>query len=695
MRMREVVPPEELLGDRVCSPATVAASNRQRPAPALAASLLELLEVSLRQAMACLGADAAGVHLVEDQGRPLLRLAAQCGLTPEEEQEASLAALDASLVGLCVTGAAPVVRAGEPAPVAAAAWEADAGAFVAQPLVASGQTIGALWCLARSDSLAAEVMPLTGLLAEQLAEVVLQHALLQQVGAAQREYELLADHLGDAIWTVELEPQLRTVLVSGSVTALTGYSPQDLMDRPELWVEMIYPDDRQQVVTNAQRATGDQVDEVHHRVRIVRRDGELRWAHTRGRVARDGAVVRLYGLTTDVTDHVRLEERVRRADRLSAVGMLAGGIAHEYNNLHFAILGTLDLLLMRDDLDEGVRRNINRVREAAERASEITTQLVTFARGGTGGREDLDVVGLLDATLSLVQKEFSTLGIQMEVLHSPLPLRVHGNRAELGQVLINLIINAQQAMQDCPTKRLTIATGLDPDRRIYISVADTGHGIPAENLPRLFDPFFTTKGAAGSWVEDRAATDAFLSGRGLGLSVAQTIVHEHGGDIGVESEVNCGTKFTVYLPAPDAVNVTPIEGEVLAKPAGARILIADDEEAVRLVCREMLKQLSYEVAEAAGGAEALALLVEQDFDLVLVDLQMPDMTGLELIRRINEIAAERRPVKLIITGNIDEVPPETCADLGISGLLQKRGNLGELVAKVQLALAARPARDNR
>ncbi len=689
MPMRDVAPNDAASAAHICSP-TAAAVRRRTELPLALSLLLEALEPKLQQVLAAVGADAAGVHLVGDEAQPSLRLYAQQGLSADEEHSAAMAPMPDTLVGRCVTAGVPVQRGAEPDPGSdGAEWEAAPSAFVAVPLQVDQLVIGALWALSHQQRLVEGAGALLELVAQPLAELVLQHFLLAQVGGERQEHQLLADHLRDAIWTLEVEPRLRTVLISDSITRLTGYSPQDFRDDPHLWVSMIYPDDRAKVVAEVQSATEGHADEIHHRVRLVRQDGEMRWVHTSGRVVRDDGAVRIYGLTTDVTDHVRLEERVRRADRLSAVGMLAGGIAHEYNNLHFAILGTLDLLLMRDDLDDGVRQHINRVRETAERASEITTKLVSFARGGTGGREDFDVAELLDSALTLVSKEFSTMGIQVEVMNSPLPLRLHGNRAELGQALINLIINAQQAMQDCPTKRLTLTTGLDPDRRVFVSVADTGHGIPPENLPRLFDPFFTTKGAAGSWVEDRAATDAFLSGRGLGLSVAQTIVQEHGGDIEVESELDCGTKFTIYLPTPHLAQQVPTEDRPLPQAESGRILIADDEDAVRLVCREMLRQLNYQVAEAGGGEEALRLLHEQPFDLILVDLQMPDMSGLELMRRINELPAEVRPAKLVITGNIDEVPPETCAELGISGLLQKRGNLSELVSKVQLALSFR------
>jgi PAS domain S-box-containing protein len=659
--------------------------------------LLEALETALQHLCRALGADAAGVHLVDGEAAPSsLRLYAQHGLSAAEEQAAALGALNGSLVGRCVRTGAPLAGLDDLAPdQPRAPWEEGHRTFSVWPLIsdhhvaAGGGALGCLWMLSRAGEMASGSEVILPLFASQLAEAIAHHFELAQVTSARDEYQELLAHLRDAIWSIYVEPELKTVLVSDGIEGLTGYTPQEFMDQPNLWLDIVYPDDRGMVVEENRRAIAGAIPDLHYRARIIRKDGEMRWAHTRARATQDDAGWRLYGLTTDVTDHVRLEEKVRRADRLSAVGMLAGGIAHEYNNLHFAILGSLDLLLMRDDLDDAVRQHINRVREAAERASDITTKLVAFARGGTGGREMLDVAELVESALGLVQKEFSTLGIDVETKLSPLPLRVEGNRAELGQVIINLLINAQQAMRDLPTQRLTVTTGLDADRRVCITVADTGHGISADNLPRVFDPFFTTKGAAGSWLEERTPTEAHLPGRGLGLSVAQTIVQEHGGDIEAESEIGCGSRFTVRLPAPDRVADSQRAGAPAAVVSGSRILIADDETPVREVCREMLERHDYVVAEAAGGAEALELLQQQPFDLVLVDLQMPDMTGLELIRRINEIPDCCRPAKLIITGNIDEVPPETCAELGIVGLLQKRANLSELISKVQLALASR------
>lgn len=666
---------------------TPAAAAADQAASTPAEMLLDLLEAQLGQLMELAGADAAGVHVVDDHKPVVLRLYAQQGLTAEEQKAAMSARLEGSRTGRCASSRTALAYPGDDGP--GAAWESSARAMIAHPVTANGHTLGCLWCLSRSGAMAPEAASVAGLVAGSCAQLILRHFLHRRLETERGEYRQLLNHLRDPVWTVCLEPQLRTVLVSHGIEALTGYAPEELLAEPALWLGMVYPDDRDIVMQDVQRVRSGDGREMHHRLRIIRKDGEIRWAHTRARADRWGDELRLYGLTTDVTEHVQLEKKVRRADRLSAVGMLAGGIAHEYNNLHFAILGTLDLLLMREDFDEGVRQHINRVREAAERASDITTKLVSFARGGSGGRAVLDVSELVDSALTLVKKEFSTQGIAVETRYSPLPLQVDGNQAELGQALINLIINAQQAMQGRPTQRLTISTGLCPERRVFISIADTGHGVSAENLPRVFDPFFTTKGAAGSWLEGRAASDALIAGRGLGLSVAQTIVQEHGGDIEVDSQVDCGARFTVLLPSAQPVADLPTTEVPWIRSTTGRILIADDEAPVREVCREMLEHMKYDVAEAEGGAQALAMLQGEVFDLVLVDLQMPDMGGLELIGHINEIPQERRPAKLIITGNIDEVPPETCAGLGISGLLQKSASLSELVTKVQLALGSR------
>jgi PAS domain S-box-containing protein len=676
---------------RLQSPGFAAASANIRELLAAPTFIHEVLASALQQVCRLTSCETAALYLFDDApNKPRLRVFAQQGLAQDEKQSFQVLTRGLSLASRAVESGL-VTTCGR-APGGAVYCEPLAGvcaSSAAAPVAMSDWTLGALLVMTDGQEVISEDAQQA--LVEQghlLGNIVVGHAFWQQVSEERDRYARVASNVRDCIWTSYFEPELRLALMTDGIFDLSGYSATELLRRPELWLEMIHPEDRGTVLQQRAEILAGQLTDVHHRVRIIHKNGDLRWLHTRGRAVRDAQGWRMDAISTDVTDHVRLEEKVRRADRLSAVGILAGGIAHEYNNLHFAILGTLDLLLMRDDLDESLRNHINRVRESAERASDITNQLVSFARGGSGAREIMDVAELIEATLGMVQKEFSTKGIEVDIKRSPNPLRIRGNRAELGQVLINLVINAQQAMQDSPSKRLGIATGTR-EGRVFISITDTGQGIQPENLPRLFDPFFTTKGAAGSWSQERAATDAYLPGRGLGLSVAQSIIEEHGGDIEVESEVGCGARFTIYLPPPEASEVEAVDTSALVQVRKGRILVADDEAPVRQVCRELLEQLGYEVAEAKGGAEAIELLSNGDFDLTLVDLQMPDMDGLQLIGRINEIPKKRRPAKLIITGNIDDLPAETCAELGIAGLLQKRASLSELVSKVQLALGTK------
>ncbi|MEI6502958.1 MAG: PAS domain-containing protein, partial [Armatimonadota bacterium] len=467
----------------LASPANAALAADLRTLLNSPVCLQDLLAEELEQASRLSGCDTAALYLFDDDPeRARLKLAAQRGLDLGEQQ--SFAALTRALdlaMQAAVTGE-PVVCQDCPWPGPSAG--PGQGACAAVPLTVSNWTLGALLVMsdgplefgpARLEALAA--------LGRRLASAVAAQAMAQQVADERDSYERIATNVRDCIWTCYFDP-FRITLVTDGIVELSGYTRQEIMNRPTLMQEMVHPDDRPAVQQQREAILAGELTDVHHRVRLLHKSGELRWMHTRGRAVRDEHGWRLDAITTDITDHVRLEEKVRRADRLSAVGILAGGIAHEYNNLHFAILGTLDLMLMREDLDDAVRTHVHRVREAAERASDITNKLVSFARSGSGGREIMDVSELIEATLGMVKREFSTRGIDVQIRQSPLPLRVQGNRAELGQVLINLVLNAQQAMEGSTEKHLTIDTG-GREGRVFVSIADTGHGIGSENLPRL------------------------------------------------------------------------------------------------------------------------------------------------------------------------------------------------------------------
>jgi PAS domain S-box-containing protein len=649
-----------------------------------------LLELTASQAQTITGCEASGVYLLE--GEPpegILHLVAQAGLTAAELGEAVSLPTASGLAAYVLSSGVTLARnAGDPLPDGAVALPAEAEftSYACAPLDCGVANRGVVVAVARTERIPpVRLTAALRLVAEHYCAVLRNRLLEADVVLERDRYQRLATSVGDCLWSAYLEPTFQLALMCETSAAMTGYSQAELLARPQLWQEIVHPDDRWIMTRSLARLTAGETDELQVRTRITRQDGEVRWIHTRGRATRDDYGLRLDAISADVTDHVRLEERVRRADRLSAVGMLAGGIAHEYNNLHFAILGTLDLLLMRKDLEDGVRQHVNRVRDAAERASEITNSLVAFARGGTGARSIVDLSDLARGTLSVVRKEFTTTAIEVDMELPVDPVAVMANRAELGQVLINLIINARQAMEDSPVRRLVVSAGLR-DAWAYVRITDTGHGIAPENVSRLFDPFFTTKGAAGSWLDERVQSDAYLPGRGMGLSVAQAIVQEHGGNIEVESIPGEGASFTVLLP-----HYEPETGvATTASSQGARsrgeILVADDEPAVRAVCRELLQHLNYKVMEATGGEEALKLVQAHDFALVLVDLQMPDMDGLELIRRINALPLKKRPAKLVITGRTDHLDPDTCAELGIASTVVKPATIMELTNKVQLAL---------
>ncbi len=515
------------------------------------AAIKERLHQRLPLFCEILEADAAGVHSLRNgDSRVHLCLLAQKGLSEKEAEAAACVDSRSGWLGACIQQRMPQIHNTQESPKGDALWAAT-HTFMAWPIWANGSLWGCVWSFSRKKPMAPLAPQIMELFASQIA---CMHELQQLYQTAEREKqacEQLLARVPDALWIIQAAPETRFIWISERITDLTGYTPQEFMATPgiwDIWKKIIHPEDRELARREFQHVLEGLVDEVHHQVRIFRKQGDMRWIHTQGKIVQESHGTYLYGICRDVTEHVRLLESVRRADRYLAVSMLAGGIAHQYNNFHFAALGTLELLLMRSDLDAEMRDSLQRIRQVLERATNVTKQLLMFAHGPSGSRQLLDVREIVQTTLSLLDAELVSHSIVVEQEHSAEPLWVHGYRAELGQVLVNLVLNAQHAMLNRPVRRLSVKTGIDDNQNVFIRVADTGQGISLELLPRVFDPFFTTKGAAGTLVSQRSAQEAGLMGYGLGLSVAQTIVQEHGGEIEVESVVDEGTCFTIRLP---------------------------------------------------------------------------------------------------------------------------------------------------
>jgi PAS domain S-box-containing protein len=431
--------------------------------------------------------------------------------------------------------------------------------------------------------------------------------------------------------------------VSPSVERVLGYVAEERLGRSPL--ELVHPDDQMRV----QQLFADTVRPVAVmeplRVRLRHRDGSWR---TLEAVARrqtgEGVVGGIVINARDITEREHLEAQLLQAQKIEAVGRLAGGIAHDFNNLVTAILGYADLALRRLAPQDPLRRNVEEITRAAERAAGLTQQLLAFSRKQVLQPRVLDVRAVLEGAQGLLRRLIGE-DIELVIRAGPNVGRVRVDPVQLEQVLLNLAINARDAMPQ--GGRLVLeASDADLDeayardhlggragRFVMIAVSDTGHGMDRETQARIFEPFFTTKEVG--------------KGTGLGLSTVYGIVKQSGGYIWVYSEPGRGSTFKVYLPRviPEGEESAPSPVEPAFPARGSEtVLLVEDEDSVRELVQELLESVGYQVLTAARPAEAMRL--SQDYagrvHLLVTDVVMPQMGGPELAQRLRALRPEMK-----------------------------------------------------
>jgi PAS domain S-box-containing protein len=392
------------------------------------------------------------------------------------------------------------------------------------------------------------------------------------------------------------------------------------------YLERIYPEDRHDASLVLQemlcRPDGTTFEHEH---RLVGDDGRIRWAKIRGRVERHGMRLRLLGTAMDVTERRRMQDELLHASRLESLGRLAGGLAHDFNNLLAAMLGSIELL--SDVCPEAGRDDITTLRHVTLRARDLTAQLLAFARQQRIELETLEVGTLVKKVERLLER---LVGPTIDlVIETPGPestgLYVRADAAQLEQVLVNLVINARDAMPEGGRVIVNVHLAKDDPRPgdwVVLEVRDHGRGIDSQHLAHVFDPFFTTK----------------EHGTGLGLASSYGVVQTHGGSIAVESEPGRGACFKVSLPRVLGASLSSVaEGRSAA--GRGRVLVVDDDAAVRTSTTRMLRTLGYEVLTAADGDEAEALVGRREgqLDVLVCDLAMPHKSGPEVAQAIKQL----------------------------------------------------------
>ncbi len=426
----------------------------------------------------------------------------------------------------------------------------------------------------------------------------------------------------DIVWDWDLEND--SLWWSDGIKTQFGYEPAALGANPRNWLDLIHPQDLEQLESSVQQAFEGTIDHWQGEYRMRHSDGKYRHVLDRGRIMRDdtGKAIRAIGSLIDVSERREMEERLQQSQRLDSIGKLTGGIAHDFNNLLTVILGNSELLAMELESDPSLRAMAEITQSAAMRGAELTNRLLAFARRQPLDPSVTDINQLISNFEPLLRR---TLGenIEIEVVQRAGLWRAMIDAGQLENAILNLAINARDAMPH--GGRLTIETAnvavddhyadmhdIRPGQYIQLAVSDTGTGMTAETVARAFEPFFTTKGVG--------------KGSGLGLAMVYGFVRQSNGQARIYSELGHGTTVKLYLPRSYEI-VDEHETESTAPITSnnqEKILLVEDNDLVRAHVESLMKSLGYRVLSASNGADALQILEnDHSIDMLLTDVVMP------------------------------------------------------------------------
>ena len=461
----------------------------------------------------------------------------------------------------------------------------------------------------------------------------------------QSETHLLASQRIASIGSWEMDvvsmedPNQNPIRWSAECHRLLGYGPDDPEMSVPAFYHRVHPEDRAKIRDAFSRALNDgEPYSIDHR--IVLEDGSERILHEQAERVLDpssGAPVKFIGTTQDITGRVRLEEQLRQSQKMQAIGQLAGGVAHDFNNLLTVINGYSEMLLTGCDESDPTRHELAAIREAGERAAQLTRQLLLFSRKAVFEPRELDVNDLVQR-VGVMLRRLIAEDIELRLTLAPSVPAIKADPSQLEQVVMNLALNGRDAMEQ--GGRLSIATGVatfddsfcraHPEYRsgrfVQLTVEDNGSGMTPQTKAHLFEPFFTTKGPG--------------KGTGLGLATVYGIVQESSGFITVASDVGAGTAMNVFLPSLDKLArrraATTVESERLN--GDETVLLVEDEDAVRSVATLALTLRGYRVMAAGSGPAALTLLdhAQDTLHLLVTDVVMPEMSGGQLAEAIRK-----------------------------------------------------------
>jgi PAS domain S-box-containing protein len=522
--------------------------------------------------------------------------------------------------------------------------------------------------------------------AERTSELIRANELLQveiedrkRAEEALRESEERFRETADLLPTsiCEMDMKMRVTYVNNLGLKSFGYS-QAQIDGHVHGLDLIHPEEREKATKRIARILrGEKLEATEYR--MLRNDGsEMNVLLHSSPMFKGKSVVGLRVSITDITERKRLERQFQQAQKMEAVGTLAGGIAHDFNNLLMGIQGRVSLMLMGMDDEHRHFTHVSGIEEAVKRGAYLAKQLLGFARGGKYEVKPTDLNNLLAKSSDMLGRAKKEIRIHRKYEKGIWTVEV--DRGQIEQALLNLFVNAWQAMHEggdlyLETKNVklgkeyTKAFHVEPGNYVRISCTDTGVGMDEATRQRVFEPFFTTKKLG--------------EGTGLGLASAYGIIKNHGGIIDVYSEPGHGATFTIYLPTSDREIIKDKVPSADLLKGKETVLLVDDEPMVMEVGKEMLTALGYKVIPAATGEEALDLYEKSrgKIHMVVLDLIMPDMGGGEVYERLKEMNPK---VKVLLSsgysvdGQANEILKQGC-----DGFIQKPFDMKEFSKKLR------------
>lgn len=463
-----------------------------------------------------------------------------------------------------------------------------------------------------------------------VTDELLAHATLAR---SEARYRHLFEGASDAIMTFDASGTFTTVNRAGEV--ISGYERGELVG--ESFGPLIPEEELDRTLSHFRRALDGQTGTFE--TIFIRKDGEHRFISVTYSGVKQGEEVLC--IIRDETEQKQLQQQLIQSEKMAAIGQLVSGVAHELNNPLASVSAFAQLLLADARLPVEHRHSAEVISAETRRAARIVNNLLTFARQHRAEKVPAAINRVLENTLELRAYELNVRGINLVRDYDDRVPETMADIHQLQQVFLNIVTNAEQAMEGVERRRhqLLVRTRALP-QAIRVEFEDTGPGIPAQSLDRIFNPFYTTKPTG--------------KGTGLGLSISLGIVHEHGGRVWAENLPAGGSRFCVELPYLDPVIPT---ADSLAEmtptlPPGLRILVADDEDAIRLALTRFLGDAGHRVLATASGREALFHAAREPFDAMILDIRMPDMNGQQVFRELMRMRPDLAERVVFMTGDI-------------------------------------------